>query len=109
MPRPPLKTPSAGDIAQAAGRTLHSYQLGLLPIVNRLLARLRLEHFLRDYLPPRGSPVRLASGRRPHGPAQESPTLPRAPLRRRARGRLATIPDWLGLSDRQSPPSMTIA
>jgi transposase len=60
MPRPPLKTPPAGDTAQAAGRTLHSYQLGLLPIVNRLLTRLRLEHLLRDYLPPEDRRARLA-------------------------------------------------
>ena len=47
-----LKTPPPGDTAQAAGRTLHSYHLGLLPILNRLLTRLRLEPILRDYLPP---------------------------------------------------------
>ena len=41
-----------GDTAQAAGRTLHSYQLGLLPVLNRLLTRLQLEPILRDYLPP---------------------------------------------------------
>ena len=44
--------PRAGDTAQAAGRTLHSYHLGLLPVLNRLLARLHLEPILRDYLPP---------------------------------------------------------
>ena len=46
MPRPLLKTPPLGDTAQAAGRTLHSYHLGLLPILNRLLTRLRLEPIL---------------------------------------------------------------
>jgi len=60
VPRPPLKTPLLGDTARAAGRTLHTYQLGLLPILNRLLGRLRLEHFLRDYLPPEDRRSRLA-------------------------------------------------
>jgi transposase len=46
------KTPPIGDTAQAGGRTLHSYQLGLLPVLNRLLTRLQLEPVLRDYLPP---------------------------------------------------------
>src|SRR5436190_20869725 len=52
--------PPLGDTARAAGRTLHSYQLGLLPVLNRLLARLRLEHFLRDYLPPEDRRSRIA-------------------------------------------------
>ena len=60
MPRPLLKTPPLGDTARAAGRTLHSYQLGLLPVLNRLLGRLRLEQFLRDYLPPEDRRSRIA-------------------------------------------------
>ena len=60
MPRPCPKTPPLGDTARAAGRTLHSYQLGLLPVLNRLLVRLRLEHFLRDYLPPEDRRSRIA-------------------------------------------------
>jgi transposase len=60
VPRTLLKTPPLGDTARAAGRTLHSYQLGLLPILNRLLGRLRLEQFLRDYLPPEDRRSRIA-------------------------------------------------
>ena len=45
---------------EAAGRTIHSHQLGLLPVVDRLLTRLRLEPFLRDYLPPEDRRARLA-------------------------------------------------
>ena len=87
MPRPPRKTPPAGDTAQAAGRTIHSHQLGLLPVVNRLLTRLRLEPFLRDYLPPEDRRARLAPAQSLRGPPQESPPLPRTPLRRRGLGR----------------------
>ena len=60
MRRPLLKTPPLGDTAQAVGRTLHSYHLGLLPILNRLLTRLRLEPILRDYLPPEDRRSRIA-------------------------------------------------
>ena len=60
MPRTLPKTPPLGDTARAAGRTLHSYQLGLLPVLNRLLGRLRLEQFLRDYLPPEDRRSRIA-------------------------------------------------
>ena len=60
MKRPLCKTPPLGDTAQAPGRTLHSYHLGLLPILNRLLTRLRLEPILRDYLPPEDRRSRIA-------------------------------------------------
>jgi transposase len=60
VPRPLLKTPPLGDTDRAAGQTLHSSQLGLLPVLNRLLVRLRLEHFLRDYLPPEDRRSRIA-------------------------------------------------
>ena len=60
MQRPLLKTPPLGDTAQAAGRTLHSYHLGLLPILNRLLTPLRLEPILRDILPPEDRRSRIA-------------------------------------------------
>jgi transposase len=60
---PPLpKTPPIGDVAQADGRTLHSYQLGLLPVLNRLLTRLQLEPILRNYLPPEDPRSRIAPG-----------------------------------------------
>jgi transposase len=41
-----------GEVAQAQGHTLSSYRLGALPILDRILQRLRLEEFLRDRLPP---------------------------------------------------------
>jgi transposase len=40
-----------GTIAHAKGRSLHSCRLGALPILQRLLQRMRLEEFLRSYLP----------------------------------------------------------
>jgi transposase len=53
-PRPGQQGPAAlrpGRIARAAGRTLSSYTIGALPILDRLLDRLRLEPILRDHLP----------------------------------------------------------
>src|SRR5262249_16412691 len=38
-------------IARAAGRTLRSYSIAALPILDRLFDRLRLEAILRDHLP----------------------------------------------------------
>jgi transposase len=40
-----------GQHAQAAGHHLHSHRVGLLPIVNRIVERLRLQETLRDFLP----------------------------------------------------------
>ena len=53
-----------GEIAQAQGRTLNSSRLGALPILERVLQRLRLEEFLRDRLPREDSRTKIptASG-----------------------------------------------
>jgi transposase len=58
---PPLRP---GRIARAAGRTLRSYTVGVLPILDRLLDRLRLEAILHDYLPreDRRSRIPTATG-----------------------------------------------
>ena len=58
---PPLRP---GRIARAAGRTLNSYSIGALPILDRLFDRLRLESILRDHLPreDRRSRIPTATG-----------------------------------------------
>jgi len=50
MPRS-TTAPSPGDVARAGGRTLTSYRVAALPIINHVLERMRLESFLRSYLP----------------------------------------------------------
>jgi transposase len=63
-PRPGQQGPSAlrpGRIARAAGRTLSSYSIAALPILDRLLDRLRLESILRDYLPRQDRRSRIAT------------------------------------------------
>ena len=56
--------PRPGRIARAAGRTLNSSTIGALPILDRLLDRLRLESILRDHLPreDRRSRIPTATG-----------------------------------------------
>jgi transposase len=58
-----LGLPRAGQAARAAGRTLNSCRLGLLPVINRLLERLQLESILRAYLPPEDRRSRIPSAR----------------------------------------------
>src|SRR5262249_40979496 len=93
------KTPP-GDQAHAAGLTLHSYLLGLLPVLNRVLARLRLEPFLRDYLPPEDRRSRIA-------PAQalivllKNLLISREPLYGVAQWAARYEPAALGLTPRQ--------
>ena len=67
MPKPkgrhvPRSTdaPRPGEIARAKGRTLNSYRIGALPIIDRLLERMRLEEFLRSYLPRADRRCRIA-------------------------------------------------
>ena len=45
------EAPRPGDIARAGGRTLTSYRVAALPIINHVLERMRLDKFLRSYLP----------------------------------------------------------
>ena len=42
---------TSGGTARVAGRTLTSYRLAALPVLNHLLSRLRLEEFLGNHLP----------------------------------------------------------
>jgi transposase len=44
-------TPRPGEVARVKGRTLNSCRIGALPIINRILKRMRLDKFLRSYLP----------------------------------------------------------
>ena len=39
-----------GNVSQAAGRTLTSYTVGVLPLLNRIIKRARIKHFLREFM-----------------------------------------------------------
>lgn len=50
-PEEPKPDTHVGHYAQAGGHELDSYRVGLLPVLNRIIERLRLAEFFRDYLP----------------------------------------------------------
>jgi transposase len=64
-----VATPSAkantqpGQLAKASGVSLRSYEVGALPIINRILERMRLERLLRQLLPPDDSRTKLSTQR----------------------------------------------
>jgi transposase len=62
-PRQPHSTPELrpGEAAHTVGQTLSSFRLGALPILDRIIQRLRLDDFLRDYLPPEDSRQKIAT------------------------------------------------
>jgi transposase len=65
-PEPRPVTPSKdkhgpGEIARALGHTLHSCRIGALPILNRLLDRLRIAEKLHDRLPREDRRLRVSN------------------------------------------------
>jgi len=55
-PRKPKRT---GRQARAGRQTLRSEKIGALPILNHLIEQLRLEEFLREFLPPEDKRVKI--------------------------------------------------
>jgi transposase len=55
--------PPSPPVARAAGQVLQSSTVGALPILNHLLRRMRLEEFLRGYLPPEDRRTKLAAAK----------------------------------------------
>ena len=51
-PRTPQRTLEPGQRADAQDLQLRSYQVGALPLINRLLERMRLREILCEQLPP---------------------------------------------------------
>ncbi len=62
-PRTPHTTPElqVGEAAQAGGQILNSVRIGALPILDRIIKRLRLDDFLRDFLPKEDSRQKIAT------------------------------------------------
>jgi transposase len=52
--------PRPGEVARSRGRTLTSYRVAALPIIDQLLQRMRLDEFLRAYLPRADRRCRIA-------------------------------------------------
>src|SRR4051794_18940289 len=86
-----------GEIAQAQGLTLNSYRLGALPMLDRILQRLRLEEFLRDRLPredPR-TKIPTATGLLL---LIKNLLVSREPLYGVGEWAVRFVPEWLGLT-----------
>ena len=60
----PRKRPvKPGHLARSGGKTLRTYDVGALPIINRILKRMRLSEILEECLPPDDSRTRLSTHR----------------------------------------------
>jgi transposase len=57
------RTIRAGQRAEVNDHTLRSYQVGAVPIINRLIERLQLDQFLRQHLRSDGPRTRLPTAR----------------------------------------------
>jgi hypothetical protein len=79
-----------GHLASASGMTLRCYDVGALPIINRILERMRLSDILKQCLPTDDSRIQLPTergllalacnilvSREPVSPAQSSLKCPR--------------------------------
>ena len=60
----PRKRPvKPGHLARSGGKTLRTYDVGALPIINPILKRMRLSEILGECLPPDDSRTRLSTHR----------------------------------------------
>jgi transposase len=87
-----------GEVAQAQGRTLQSYRVGALPILECFLRRLRLEEFLRDRLPTEDARTKIAAAT---GLILllKNLLVSREPLYGVGEWAARFVPGWLGLGD----------
>ena len=54
---------SSGEVARQTGQTLATHSVGALPLLNRILQRMKLEEFLQEYLPPEDGRTRIPTAR----------------------------------------------
>jgi len=53
----------SGEVARQAGQTLATHNVGALPLLNRILQRMKLEEFLQEYLPPEDGRTKVPTAR----------------------------------------------
>ena len=90
----------AGEIAQADGRTLNSRRVGALPILDRVLRRLRIGEALRNRLPPEDRRWRVSNTAALLLLAKNL-LVSREPLYGVGEWAARHEPSWLGLSENQ--------
>jgi transposase len=54
---------SSGEVARQTGQTLTTHNVGALPLLNRILKRMKLEQFLQEYLPPEDGRMKIPTAR----------------------------------------------
>jgi len=86
-----------GSIARSARGTLRSYTLGAVPIIDRILQRMKLEEFLQAYLPREHRRSKLAAARGLTVLVKNF-LLAREPIYALGEWAAAYAPDVLGLS-----------
>jgi transposase len=94
--------PRPGEIARTKGQALSSYRIDALPVIHQLLERMRLDEFLRSYLPRTDRRCRIA-------PALgislliKNVLLSREPLYGIGEWAARFVPEALGFADSQLP------
>jgi transposase len=53
----------SGEVARQTGQTLTTHNVGALPLLNRILRRMKLEEFLQEYLPPEDGRTKVPTAR----------------------------------------------
>jgi len=53
----------SGQLARQTGQTLTTHNIGALPLLNRILKRMKLEEFLQEYLPPEDGRTKISTAR----------------------------------------------
>jgi hypothetical protein len=54
---------STGEVARQTGQTLTTHNVGALPLLNRILKRMKLDEFLQEYLPPEDGRTKVPTAR----------------------------------------------
>lgn len=91
-----------GSIARSARGTLRSYAVGALPIIDHILKRMKLEEFLRDYLPKEHRRSKIAAARGLTVLVKNF-LLAREPIYGLGEWAAAYAPEVLGLSPEEVP------
>ncbi len=94
------RTTSVGDVARADKRTLRTSTVGALPILNRILERMRLEEFLEAYLPREDARTKVPAPRALIVLLKNT-LLSRAPMYGIGEWAAGFAPDLLGLTPDQ--------
>ena len=61
--KPDNRPPNQGYLAQSEEMTLRTWTVGALPLINRILDRMRLDSFFEEHLPTDGPTMKVPTRR----------------------------------------------